>query len=198
MHVTSVPRKQRHQPPHKIDATLATFLVCLCLFISTLIVTAIPTPPSKISPETRKRETVDTYLPRNKSGLQLPYDVLVILPKYESDNDKFGLTIPKAMPVIDVAVEDTINKGLQPPGWIRLQYEDSRYWDDPILAEKWAVTAVVKAQCEGRLDAVIGFADAYSLATVAKISAGFGAGIPILTTTGNLDLLVSILVYYRF
>jgi hypothetical protein len=107
----------------------------------------------------------------------------VILPEFESENDKFGLTIDKARPVIDEAVEKTIQNGM-PANWIRFRYEDERYWEDPILAEKWSVNAVIRAECKGQLDAVFGFADAYSLATVAKISAGFGAGIPVVTTTG--------------
>ncbi len=49
------------------------------------------------------------------------------------------------------------------------------------LAERYAVKAVFDARCEKRLDAVLGFADAYSLATVAKITAEFGEGIPVLS-----------------
>ena len=87
--------------------------------------------------------------------------------------------------MIDIAIEDAVDKWrLMPPDWINLTYHDSRYWEDTLLAERWATTGVVQAYCEKRLDAILGFADAYSLATVSKISAGFGEGVPVLTTTG--------------
>ncbi|KAI6182296.1 Guanylate cyclase [Aphelenchoides bicaudatus] len=127
----------------------------------------------------------------NETNKGFPFYVLVILPKYESNSDKFGLTISKARSVIEIAVDDIVGRETLPKNWINLKYEDSRYWDEPMLAEKWAVNAVIKAQCAGQLDAIIGFADPYSLATVAKISAAFGAGIPIITTTGFNDLLGS-------
>lgn len=121
---------------------------------------------------------------QRRTNHRWPHDVLVILPAKESHNDKFGLTISKAMPVIDIAVEDVVRFGIVPPGWIRLRFDDSRFWEDATLAERHAVNAVVRAHCEGRLDAVLGFADAYALATVAKVSAGFAGGIPVVTTTG--------------
>ncbi|CAD5206388.1 unnamed protein product [Bursaphelenchus okinawaensis] len=119
-----------------------------------------------------------------RAGRTWPFDVLVVLPEKESENDKFGLTIDKARPVIEIAVEDVVRMGIQPQNWVKLDYKDSRFWEDPTLAERHAATAVINAHCAGRLDAVIGFADEYSLATVAKISAGFNKGIPIITTTG--------------
>ncbi|KAI6203554.1 Guanylate cyclase [Aphelenchoides besseyi] len=113
-----------------------------------------------------------------------PFDVLIVLPAYESHNDKFGLTIAKAEPVVEIAVEDVVRLGILPDGWVRLRYEDSRFWEDATLAERHAVNAVVHAHCENRLDAVVGFADDYSCATTAKITAGFNKGIPVITTTG--------------
>jgi hypothetical protein len=117
---------------------------------------------------------------KNETPLKFPFHVLVVLPMYESIHDKFGLTIPKAQPVIEIAVDEIEARELLPKGWIQLRYEDSKYWEDPTLAEKHAVNAVIKAQCEGKLDTVIGLADPYSLATIAKISAGFGNGIPVI------------------
>lgn len=113
-----------------------------------------------------------------------PFDVLVVLPAFETLNDKYGLTIDKARPVIEYAVEEAVKKQYVPPNWIRLSYEDSRFWEDSTLAERHAANAVIKAHCAGHLDAVLGLADEYSLATVAKISAGFNKGIPVITTTG--------------
>lgn len=115
---------------------------------------------------------------------RLPYNVILILPSRESDNDKFGLTSEKARPVIDISIEDIVFSGQMPNGWINITYHDSRYWEDTLLAERHATFGVVQAYCEDRLDAILGFADAYSLATVSKISAGFGEGVPVITTTG--------------
>ena len=119
----------------------------------------------------------------------MPFNVLLILPERESNNDKFGLTVSKVRPVIDIAIEDVIKHGTMPPGWINITYHDSRYWEDILLAERVSATGVVQAYCEKRLDAILGFADAYSLATVSKISAGFGDGVPVLTTTGLTTLI---------
>lgn len=120
----------------------------------------------------------------NKYLHRLPYNVILILPSRESNNDKFGLTSEKARPVIDISIEDIILTGKMPNGWINITYHDSRYWEDTLLAERHSTFGVVQAYCENRLDTILGFADAYSLATVSKISAGFGDGVPVITTTG--------------
>ncbi|KAL3087320.1 hypothetical protein niasHS_008639 [Heterodera schachtii] len=120
-----------------------------------------------------------------------PFNVILILPERESNNDKFGLTVGKVRPVIDIAIEDVIRHGTMPPGWINITYHDSRYWEDTLLAERISATGVVQAYCERRLDAIFGFADAYSLATASKISAGFGDGVPVLTTTGLTTIIGS-------
>lgn len=149
------------------------------LFLALLSLTAIADPILDLSspaPWRVARAPQQTH--------KTPYNVLLILPEKESNNDKFGLTMEKAKPVIDIAIEDITKQGIMPTNWINLTYHDSRYWEDSSLAERWATTGVVEAYCERRLDAILGFADSYSLATVAKISAGFGNGIPILTTAG--------------
>jgi hypothetical protein len=116
---------------------------------------------------------------------RLPYQVILVLPAKESIHNTFGLTVDKTRPVIDISVEDVVKAEILPPGWINLTYHDSRYWEDHTLAERWATTGVVQAYCERRLDAIMGFADEYSLATVAKVSAGFGeGGVPVITTAG--------------
>ena len=124
-----------------------------------------------------------------------PFNVLVILPAFESSYDKFGLTIEKARPVIDIAVQDVSQMGLLPYGWINLTYWDSRYWEDETLAERHATVGVVQAYCEQRLDAILGFADSYGLATVTKITAGLNKGVPVITTAGMPSLLHSKKVY---
>lgn len=127
---------------------------------------------------------VNKYRRLKNVSYKLPFNVILVLPSKESNNDKFGLTSTKARPVIDIAIEDVVKAGIMPEGWINITYHDSRYWEDTLLAERFAATGVVQAYCENRLDAILGFADAYSLATVSKISAGFREGVPVLTTTG--------------
>ncbi|EYC43636.1 hypothetical protein Y032_0486g2331 [Ancylostoma ceylanicum] len=124
-----------------------------------------------------------------RRGHNLPYNVLVILPAKESNNDKFGLTIERARPVIDIAVQDVVQSGRMPPGWVNLTYWDDRYWEDSALAERYATVGMVQAYCEHRLDAILGFADSYGLATVTKVSAGLNNGVPVLTTAGMPSVL---------
>ncbi|CCD73355.1 Receptor-type guanylate cyclase gcy-28 [Caenorhabditis elegans] len=120
-----------------------------------------------------------------------PFNVIVILPKRESTYDNFGMTLQKAMPVIDIAVQEVIKAKKLPPGWINLTYWDSRLYEDILLAERHATVGVIQAYCEHRLDAILGFADNYGLATVTKVTAGLNGGIPILTTSGMPSLLNS-------
>ncbi|KJH46344.1 hypothetical protein DICVIV_07586 [Dictyocaulus viviparus] len=122
-------------------------------------------------------------------GHTLPYNILVVLPAKESNNDKFGLTIERARPVIDIAVEDVVKSGRMPAGWVNLTFWDDRYWEDTNLAERYATVGMVKAYCEHRLDAILGFADSYGLATVTKVSAGLNGGVPVLTTAGMPSVL---------
>jgi hypothetical protein len=74
----------------------------------------------------------------------LPFNVILILPERESNNDKFGLTVSKVRPVIDIAIEDVIKHGRMPPGWINITYHDSRYWEDTLLAERVSATGVIQ------------------------------------------------------
>ncbi|VDK44858.1 unnamed protein product [Anisakis simplex] len=123
------------------------------------------------------------------STVKLPFNVILVLPEKESNNDKFGITMDKAKPVVEISVEDVVKAGWMPRKFINFTYHDSRYWEDAILAERWATVGVVDAYCAGRLDAILGFADSYSLATVAKVSAGFGNGVPVITTAGMTSML---------
>ncbi|CAD6186273.1 unnamed protein product [Caenorhabditis auriculariae] len=125
------------------------------------------------------------------AGAQFPFNVIVVLPERESKNDNFGLTLQKAKPVIDIAVQDIVESGRMPPGWVNLTYWDSRFYDDMVLAERFSTVGVIQAYCEHRLDAILGFADNYGLATVTKVTAGLNGGVPILTTAGMPSLLNS-------
>lgn len=122
-------------------------------------------------------------------GHQLPFNILVVLPEKESNNDKFGITMPKARPVIDISVADAIRSEKIGPNFVNFTYHDSRFWDNANLAERFATLGVVNAYCSGRLDAILGFADSYSLATISKITAAFGYGVPVITTAGMVSML---------
>lgn len=126
---------------------------------------------------------------RTINGHTIPFSIAVVLPEKESNNDKFLITMPKARPVIDISVIDAINSGIIGPDYLQFTYYDSRYWENAILAERYATVSIVDAYCNRHLDAILGFADSYSLATVSKISAGFGSGVPVVTTAGMVSTL---------
>ncbi|KHJ99449.1 hypothetical protein OESDEN_00558 [Oesophagostomum dentatum] len=153
--------------------------ICGLLHAASLILLSVLTYAAVLA-----QENLPSSAAVRRGGHNLPYNVLVILPAKESNNDKFGLTIERARPVIDIAVQDVVQSGRMPPGWINLTYWDDRYWEDSTLAERYATVGMVQAYCEHRLDAILGFADSYGLATVTKVSAGLNGGIPVLTTAG--------------
>uniref|UniRef100_A0A0N5BWF8 ANF_receptor domain-containing protein n=1 Tax=Strongyloides papillosus TaxID=174720 RepID=A0A0N5BWF8_STREA len=126
---------------------------------------------------------------------QFPFNALLVLPSKESEFDHFRLTINKALPVIDIAIDDAVEQGYVPKGFLNVTTHDSRYWQDISLAERYAVQGVVQAYTEKRLDVIFGFADFYSLATVAKVSPALGDGVPVLTTAGMISQLGSKKIY---
>ncbi|VBB33605.1 unnamed protein product, partial [Acanthocheilonema viteae] len=121
------------------------------------------------------------------NGHQLPFNILVVLPESESSNDNFGITMPKARPVIDISVMDAIRSGKIGADYLNFTYHDSKFSENANLAERFATLGVVTAYCSNRLDAILGFADSYSLATTSKITAAFGHGIPVITTAGMVS-----------
>uniref|UniRef100_A0A915PF61 Receptor ligand binding region domain-containing protein n=1 Tax=Setaria digitata TaxID=48799 RepID=A0A915PF61_9BILA len=121
------------------------------------------------------------------NGHQLPFNVLVVLPESESNNDNFGITMPKARPVIDISVMDAIRSGKIGSDFLNFTYHDSKFAENANLAERFATLGVVTAYCSHRLDAILGFADSYSLATTSKITAAFGHGVPVITTAGMVS-----------
>ncbi|VDM96594.1 unnamed protein product [Thelazia callipaeda] len=122
-------------------------------------------------------------------GHNLPFNVLVVMPQKESNNDKFGITMLKARPVIDISVMDAIRSGKIGANFLNFTYHDSRFAENANLAERFATLGVVTAYCSHRLDVILGFADSYSLATTSKISAAFGHGVPVITTAGMVSML---------
>lgn len=81
---------------------------------------------------------------QQQHSLAKPFNVILILPEKESNNDKFGLTVAKVRPVIDIAIEAVERHETMRPGWINITYHDSRYWEDTLLAERVAATGVVQ------------------------------------------------------
>ncbi|WKX87996.1 hypothetical protein Q1695_007980 [Nippostrongylus brasiliensis] len=155
-----------------------------------LLLTCFAVSLHDVAPATPTTTTTTTNaVATSTRGHTLPYNILVVLPAKESNNDKFGLTIERARPVIDIAVEDVVKSGRMPPGWVNLTFWDDRYWEDTNLAERYATVGMVQAYCEHRLDAILGFADSYGLATVTKVSAGLNGGVPVLTTAGMPSVL---------
>ncbi|EJD74806.1 RGC/RGC protein kinase [Loa loa] len=133
-------------------------------------------------------EVVDDKISRSAiNGHQLPFNVLVVLPENESNNDNFGITMPKARPVIDISVMDAIQSGKIGADFLNFTYHDSKFSENANLAERFATLGVVTAYCSHRLDAILGFADSYSLATTSKITAAFGHGVPVITTAGMVS-----------
>uniref|UniRef100_A0A0R3RZY2 ANF_receptor domain-containing protein n=1 Tax=Elaeophora elaphi TaxID=1147741 RepID=A0A0R3RZY2_9BILA len=121
------------------------------------------------------------------NGHRLPFNILVVLPESESNNDNFGITMPKARPVIDISVMDAIRSGKIGADFLNFTYHDSKFSENANLAERFATLGVVTAYCSHRLDAILGFADSYSLATTSKITAAFGHGVPVITTAGMVS-----------
>lgn len=137
---------------------------------------------------TTSGQAVGDKTPRSAiNGHQLPFNVLVVLPERESSSDNFGITMPKARPVIDISVTDAIRSGKIGADFLNFTYHDSKLWENANLAERFATLGVVTAYCSHRLDAILGFADSYSLATTSKITAAFGHGVPVITTAGMVS-----------
>ncbi|CAB3407870.1 unnamed protein product [Caenorhabditis bovis] len=163
-------------------------VLCAILIADGIVVSPTTTSSSSSPLKTTKRKLP----PLTPSQLaHFPFNVIVILPEKESIYDNFRMTLQKAKPVIDTALDDVAKKGFLPPDWINLTYWDSRLYEDISLAERHATVGVIQAYCEHRLDAILGFADNYGLATVTKVTAGLNGGIPILTTSGMPSLLNS-------
>ncbi|CAJ0923215.1 unnamed protein product, partial [Mesorhabditis belari] len=118
-----------------------------------------------------------------------PFNLLVILPAIRTKMNTFGMTIRNCKPVFEIAVQDVERMGLLPKGWANITYYDSRYWEDPSLAERWSTVGMIEAYSEKRLDAIFGFIDQYGLATVSKSAAGLGNGFPVFTTAGMAFIL---------
>ncbi|VDP14663.1 unnamed protein product [Onchocerca flexuosa] len=161
--------------PRKKQANIVFFLISIVLFGN-----FVQTTFGQIITDSKTRQSTI-------NGHPLPFNVLVVLPESESHNDNFGITMPKARPVIDISVMDAIRSGKIGADFLNFTYHDSKFSENANLAERFATLGVVTAYCSNRLDAILGFADSYSLATTSKITAAFGHGIPVITTAGMVS-----------
>uniref|UniRef100_A0A0N5AR15 ANF_receptor domain-containing protein n=1 Tax=Syphacia muris TaxID=451379 RepID=A0A0N5AR15_9BILA len=118
------------------------------------------------------------------------YKIMVVLPSQKSALDLYGLTIDKVRPVIDVAAEDLYQQGLLPQNYLKFNYFDSKYHINSYIAERRVTVKVFEEYySRNNLNALLGFADSYTLATVAKVTAGLPNPIPVITTTGRVSAL---------
>ncbi|VDD85777.1 unnamed protein product [Enterobius vermicularis] len=118
------------------------------------------------------------------NNVSMPLNVLVMLPFKESAYDTFGLVMDTARPAIDKGLERAINHSLIIENQLNFTYMDSKLWEDQVLTERHTAVAMIEAYRQDRLDLMLGLADSYSIATLSKIGAGLGKGIPLITTAG--------------
>ena len=115
---------------------------------------------------------------------KFPISIVVGLPEEEGSplRNPFKLTIGKARPVFEVAIEDIYYKRkLLPPGAFRWDYEDTQL-SDAIGPQK-----IVDQYCNRSVDAVMGMAYVFALAPVARMSQFWGSGVPVFTTSAMVD-----------
>ncbi|CAK5078959.1 unnamed protein product [Meloidogyne enterolobii] len=113
---------------------------------------------------------------------RFPLNIVVGLPTDADDNplrNPYKLSIAKAQPVFDVAIEDIITKfKILPPNSLLIAYEDTQL-SDAIGPQK-----IVNHYCNKSVDAVMGMAYVFALAPVARMSQFWGiGGVPVFTTT---------------
>lgn len=118
------------------------------------------------------------YAPR------LPIDIVVGLPTEEGNilRNPFRLTIPKAQPVFDVAVEDIYyRQKLLSDKSLRITYEDT------LLSDAIGPQKMVNRYCNHSVDAIMGLAYVFALAPVARMSQYWEKGVPVFTTSAMVD-----------
>lgn len=127
----------------------------------------------------------DATMARNGYSPKLPLDIVVGLPMEEGNilRNPFRLTIPKARPVFDVAVEDIYYKRrLLSNKALRISYEDT------ILSDAVGPQKMVNRYCNHSVDAIMGLAYVFALAPVARMSQYWSeGGVPVFTTSAMVD-----------
>lgn len=119
-----------------------------------------------------------------KYSPRLPLDIVVGLPTEEGNilRNPFRLTIPKSMPVFEVAFEDIYYKHqLLTPGALRVAYEDT------LLSDAIGPQKMVDHYCNRSVDAIMGLAYVFALAPVARMSQFWDEGVPVFTTSAMVD-----------
>lgn len=114
------------------------------------------------------------------------YKILVVLPAKEIS---YGLSLDNVKPVIDIAAADVIKALILPKNFLHFNYFDSKYHIGSFIAERMVTVKTFKDYYSDNLNALLGFADSYTLATVAKVTAGLPDGLPIVTTAGRVSAL---------
>ncbi|KRZ34420.1 Atrial natriuretic peptide receptor 1 [Trichinella pseudospiralis] len=101
----------------------------------------------------------------------------------------FLLSRSVAEPVIQLAIDDVSRKGFLNNIAIDLHFRNTNCSDT--LGPYYAV----EAYCAKQLDVVLGFASAYALAPVARLSGFWSQGVPVITTIAQVDSLDDRSVY---
>uniref|UniRef100_A0A7E4W5X2 guanylate cyclase n=1 Tax=Panagrellus redivivus TaxID=6233 RepID=A0A7E4W5X2_PANRE len=141
------------------------FLIVLTLYGSAVLAMT-PPPPWEVR-----------YSPR------FPLSIIVGLPIEDGSplRNPYKLTITKAQPVFDVALDDIYAKGLLPYDALAISYEDTQ------LSDAVGPQKVIDHYCNRTVDAVMGMAYVYALAPVARMSQFWGNGVPVFTTAAMVD-----------
>ncbi|KAF7638235.1 ANF_receptor domain-containing protein [Meloidogyne graminicola] len=113
---------------------------------------------------------------------KFPLNIVVGLPSDFNDNplrNPYKLSISKAQPVFDVAIEDIIIKfKILPSNSLFIAYEDTQL-SDAIGPQK-----IVNHYCNKTVDVVMGMPYVFALAPIARMSQFWGiGGVPVFTTT---------------
>ncbi|CAI5438927.1 unnamed protein product [Caenorhabditis angaria] len=109
-----------------------------------------------------------------------PFKIVVALPKNAGNRAKnhFQLSMPAAIPVIDLAIKEVYKRRILPYGSLNISYIDTN------LSDVLGPVRVIDKYAKDEVDAIFGFAYAYSLAPIARYSAHWGNGKPVITTIG--------------
>uniref|UniRef100_A0A914N9S0 Receptor ligand binding region domain-containing protein n=1 Tax=Meloidogyne incognita TaxID=6306 RepID=A0A914N9S0_MELIC len=125
-----------------------------------------------------------------KINEEYPIHILFPLPTNDGrrNENPFGITILKAKPVVDEAVEEVYRRQLVPQNSLRIHFEDSK------LSDAHGPNVAINQLVNNTLDCIIGYAFVYALAPVARMSPYWrdndSYGIPVITSVGltsNLD-----------
>ncbi|CAJ0561087.1 unnamed protein product, partial [Mesorhabditis spiculigera] len=114
----------------------------------------------------------------------LPLWIIVGLPAREGQyaRNPFKLTIDKAKPVFDVAIEDIYyRRELLPPGAFNVVFEDTKQ-SDAVGPQK-----IIEHYVNGTVDAVMGLPYVFALAPIARVSTFWHGGVPVFTTTAMTE-----------